>query len=479
MLRSRAGAIRFALSVLVVLTTLVLCSGTATAASSPTLILKPAVGPPTTNVLLAGSGFDPYSTVAIYFDEVQVTQVTTNGAGDLVGSSIGGALSVQVPASAVPGNHWFMATEGNAGKTARTQFMVRTDWPQFHFDAGHSGFNPYENVLSPANVGGLQLAWSYQTGGPVGSPVVANGVLYAGSANGNLYALNAATGALLWTLYGAGTPSVANSTAYVGCAKGMCALNAGTGALLWSFPGAVTPPTVADGVVYFGCGLYVCALNSNSGALLWQYTNVEGISDLAVGNGDVYFGSRDPSNWDQGTFYMLDARTGALLWSHVVGSGPYGGPGFSTPAVGWSVCVNVSFSAEQQVYTDLFCMGEGVEASFNASASAPAVAYGMVYEGVSAYSYPGRHFPATLYAMGQWQYVPLGDSISPQAIANGVVYFSDYSRLYALNASTGALLWQSPAMGLGMPVVANGVVYAGSADGNVYAFSLTGGGSAE
>ncbi len=86
---------------------------------------------------------------------------------------------------------------------------------------------------------------------------------------------------------------------------------------------------------------------------------------------------------------MLDARTGALLWSHVIGSGPYGGPGFSTPAVGSGgpVCVNVSISAEQQVYTDLFCMGEGVETSFNASASAPAVAHGMVYEGVSAYSY--------------------------------------------------------------------------------------------
>lgn len=60
-------------------------------------------------------------------------------------------------------------------------------------------------------------------------------------------------------------------------------------------------------------------------------------------------------------------------------------------------------------------------------------------------------------------------------MANGVVYIgSDDDNIYALDAHTGAKLW-SYATGGGVdssPAVVNGVVYVGSSDGNVYAFSL-------
>ena len=64
---------------------------------------------------------------------------------------------------------------------------------------------------------------------------------------------------------------------------------------------------------------------------------------------------------------------------------------------------------------------------------------------------------------------------SSPAVANGVVYIGsgDYN-VYALNASTGVKLW-SYATGAGVyssPAVANGVVYVGSLDNNVYAFGL-------
>ena len=62
-------------------------------------------------------------------------------------------------------------------------------------------------------------------------------------------------------------------------------------------------------------------------------------------------------------------------------------------------------------------------------------------------------------------------------MANGVVYLgSDDSNVYALNASTGALLWKYTTGDHvdSSPAVANGVVYIGSTDGNVYAFGLTG-----
>ncbi len=46
--------------------------------------------------------------------------------------------------------------------------------------------------------------------------------------------------------------------------------------------------------------------------------------------------------------------------------------------------------------------------------------------------------------------------------------------LYALNASTGALLWKYTTGSLvqSSPAVVNGMVYIGSIDGNLYAFGL-------
>jgi outer membrane protein assembly factor BamB len=97
---------------------------------------------------------------------------------------------------------------------------------------------------------------------------VANGVVYVGSgafgSPGNLYALNATTGALLWS-YTTGymlvsSPAVANGAVYVGSTdNNVYALNAKTGALLWRYTtgGSVgSSPSVANGVVYVGSDDY-------------------------------------------------------------------------------------------------------------------------------------------------------------------------------------------------------------------------------
>lgn len=73
------------------------------------------------------------------------------------------------------------------------------DWTAFLFNSCHTGYNPNEFILSPSTVGNLVLGWRYKTGYIVGSsPAVADGVLYIGSYDHNVYALNAGTGALLW-----------------------------------------------------------------------------------------------------------------------------------------------------------------------------------------------------------------------------------------------------------------------------------------
>jgi outer membrane protein assembly factor BamB len=493
----------FTLTLLLLLTAALLCGTAARAdqapATPPALTITPTVGPPTTSVMVSGFGFDPYATVDLYFDTTDLARATTDGSGAFGGGgSFHGGIAVQTPASAVPGTHWITALERSGQKLARKPFLVRTDWAQFHFGPTHTGLNPYENVLSPATVGGLGLSWSYQTGGRIfSSPAVANGVVYVGSDDNNVYALKASTGAVLWKYTTGGrvesSPAVANGVVYVGSDDmNLYALNASTGTLLWQYTtGAevVSSPAVANGVVYFGSGdknLY--ALDAGAGALLWKYPTGEGIgSSPAVGSYFVWFGSEDPNYYNAGAFYSLEASTGDLMWSADMWFSQNGYVSFSSPTFGPPLFVDVGISSQQMSISSLYCFGMFGGLLWDhllggASASSPAVANGVVYNGSSG-TYYGKA-PASLYALNAasgallWQYLPNGDIESSPAVANGVVYFgANDKNLYALNASTGALLW-SYTTGGGVessPAVANGMLYVGSDDGNVYAFGLTGG----
>jgi len=76
----------------------------------------------------------------------------------------------------------------------------------------------------------------------------------------------------------------------------------------------------------------------------------------------------------------------------------------------------------------------------------------------------------------KWIYAT-GDQVwSSPAVANGVVYVGSYNgNVYALNASTGAKLWTYATADpvVSSPAVANGVVYVGSWDNNVYALNAS------
>jgi hypothetical protein len=86
------------------------------------------------------------------------------------------------------------------------------------------------------------------------SAAVANGVVYICSNDGNLYALNAITGAKLWSFAGGSqsSPAVANGVVYDISPSGAYALDASTGAKLWNFATGsdLSSPTIVDGVVY-------------------------------------------------------------------------------------------------------------------------------------------------------------------------------------------------------------------------------------
>ena len=197
------------------------------------------------------------------------------------------------------------------------------DWPQFHRDQLHQGENATEAILSPSNVKGLRLAWTGLTGTMWSSPVVANGVVYAGSWDGKLYAFPVGCGsagascAPLWT--GAtgdpiefSSPAVANGVVYIGSRDHKLyafAVGCGSGGAscspLWTGTTGdmiMSSPTVADGVVYVGSmdgKLYAFAVGCGSGGAacspLWTGATGAAIdrSSPAVADGVVYVGSMD------------------------------------------------------------------------------------------------------------------------------------------------------------------------------------------
>ena len=149
--------------------------------------------------------------------------------------------------------------------TAGTSRLV--NWSQFGFVPSGGRFNPHERMLSIRNVHRLHKRWSSFTGcsGSIcggSSPALAKGTVYVGSEDGDVYALNAATGAKLWSytteneVYS--SPAVANGVVYVGSEDSkVYALNAATGAKLWSYTTGDlvnSSPAVANGVVYVGSG---------------------------------------------------------------------------------------------------------------------------------------------------------------------------------------------------------------------------------
>ena len=241
-------------------------------AAAPKLTPSPKSGPPTSSISVSGTGFSAYAAIDIYFDTTDETLAFANGSGAF------SKIPIPVPASALPGNHYVTAVQRSNGKGAQAVFLVQTNWSEFGFTSKNKRSNPYENVLNLSTVGLMDLDWSFTTGNSVYSaPAVVNGVVYAGSYDGNVYALNASTGAKLWS-FATGSidssPAVANGVVYVGCLDtNVYALNATTGAKLWSFTtGAIVPssPAVANGVVYFtavASGKLV-ALDASTGSVL-------------------------------------------------------------------------------------------------------------------------------------------------------------------------------------------------------------------
>ncbi|HLX84728.1 MAG TPA: PQQ-binding-like beta-propeller repeat protein [Terriglobales bacterium] len=166
------------------------------------------------------------------------------------------------------------------------------------------------------------------------SPAAANGKVYFGSGDGNVYAVDAQTGMLLWKFQTKdvvhSSPAVVDNTVYIGSWDSyLYALDADTGLEKWSFKsgedntihnqvGFQSSPAVVDGTVYIGCrDAHVYALDAATGRKKWDYPTAKSwvIGTPAVRDGMVYVGTSDSSR-----FMALDAKNGRLRFNFNAGA---------------------------------------------------------------------------------------------------------------------------------------------------------------
>jgi parallel beta-helix repeat protein len=338
-------------------------------------------------------------------------------------------------------------------------------WTMFHHNLRHTGCT--ESPAPRTN----QTLWNYTTAGAVeSSPAVADGTVFIGSNDGNVYALDQHTGAHIWNYTTGGavksSPAVADGRVYVGSDDfNVYCLDASTGAEIWiNQTGGIvqSSPAVADGRVYVGSLDHkVHCLNASTGEHIWNYTTGgDVLSSPAVAEGKVFAGSGD----FDGKVYCLDASTGAHLWNRTTGYV------YSSPAVvagrvyvgsGNNVrCLNASTGANIWIYPT------GLDVY-----SSPAVVAGRVYVG----SRDNKVYCLDASTGGLiWNYT-IGNIIrsSSPAVADGKVYVGSFDgRVYCLDAFTGTHIWNYTTGGHvdSSPAVADGVLFVGSNDHVVYAF---------
>jgi eukaryotic-like serine/threonine-protein kinase len=271
------------------------------------------------------------------------------------------------------------------------------------------------------------------------SPVIWHGAVYFGSGDTNIYALDATSGVLKWK-FSAGdvvhaSPAIAGGTLFVGSWDSyLYALDASTGKEKWRFKtgedheihnqqGIQSSAAVADGVVYFGCrdsNFY--AVDAVTGKQRWLFPNKGSwvIASPAVRDGKVYFATSD-----SGLFYALDAKSGTSLFALAF----KGWPMFSSPAIAGDTLYIGSHK------------GDLVAIDLNSQK----VAWTFDTDGMK------KNGPTYIKADGTPNY----------EAAFFDFFYDDMVAGVDKMMSIGAIL--------SSPVVADGTVYFGSTDGNVYA----------
>ena len=340
--------------------------------------------------------------------------------------------------------------------------------PTAQYDAANTG---YERELSSqgqdAAVAWLfdarPTAWSgrFAFGSLSPSPAVSEGVVYAGSASGNCYAVDAADGVELWRTEAGvlDSPTVAENTVYL-AGTALQALDARDGAERWTVE---TPqrflgsPRVVDGTVYATSGepfeWTLHAVDAPTGDELWQTDLEGGIARTPAVVDDTVVVTADD-------VYAFDAADGSQQWVHEVETLP------GTPAAaGGTIYVSETAEDGASGVVRALDLADGTEQwrreTPGALQSSVAIANGTVYAAGGTDS--GGSIVAMNTADGgtQWSRQLEEPVDSPPVVVDGVLTLAERHRLVGMNAVNGAPRWRYDADDelLGSPVVATHGLY--------------------
>ena len=376
-----------------------------------------------------------------------------------------------------------------------------TSWPSFRGGRHNTGYTGgvSMNGTSPS------VKWTAEADGPFwGSPVVADGTVYIGSADNSLYAIDAETGDEEWSFPAQhrieATPAYSDGTVYVGSYdKRLYAVDAASGQAQWSrtFDGLIRgSPTVWDGSIYVGIGCHnlACAwyaedegvpengwfvsLDAASGETNWRYeVGNEVVSSPAVADGMVYVGASD------GNLYALRPSSGAVEWTYETRDMVWSSPAVAYGTVfitDWNGNVHAVDAAtgEQEWLADT--AGRYISGSV-------AVDEAAVYVGHTPYN--TLDDPTTNYAKifrfdresgtEEWAFeTPALEVGSSPVVTDDRLYVGSHRQTEGDNVGVHSLTtdgeeeWFLEVDGRGVgssPALVDGVLYFGGTDGNVYA----------
>jgi outer membrane protein assembly factor BamB/tRNA A-37 threonylcarbamoyl transferase component Bud32 len=334
-----------------------------------------------------------------------------------------------------------------------------------------------DSLVSPGTAAfvsgqGVLPVWEFACEDEVrSSPTVAEGIVYIGAYDNNLYALDAKTGRFVWKYATDGgiasSPCVWQDMVFVGSEdRILYALNARMGGLAWTCPTGErirSSPRVEYTQVFFGSDDgYLYAVSAQSGRLTWKFQALKPIrSSPAISDDVVYFGS------DDGHVYALDIQNGNLKWKYRtnrrVTSSPVVDEGLVfVGSTDWNV---YALDARSRLAVWRYRTN-------NAVTSSPAIHEGCLYIG----SVDGNLYAIEVKS-GRliWKFSAEGQITSSPAVAEGAVYVGSVDEhVYSVDVKTGKLRWRFKTGGPvpSSPCVADGIVYIGSTDNKVYALPI-------
>ncbi|QZX98854.1 PQQ-binding-like beta-propeller repeat protein [Halobaculum rubrum] len=347
------------------------------------------------------------------------------------------------------------------------------DWASFGGNGGNTGYNPHARVPKE-NVG---ERWRYDMlpGFPSG-PAVVDGTVYFTSAQGEVFAVDLATGTRKWRTSldeplgdipeDIPTPCVAFESVFVGSKNGkLYSLNAVTGNRNWTISTSseiTTPVAASNGQVYF-IDDAVNAVNADSGEVIWRFDKEFFFeSGLGLVDETVYVGSSG------GTMYALDGSDGSVVWSTDLG-GEVRAPPAVTDETVYVGTENGNFFALSR--TD--GAPEWTTELNQDVITSPAVSDERVFIGGEGQS----DFYAFDRSSGsvEWTAFISEEEASVRAspaVADGVVFITQ-GDLRAIDAKTGEDLWRYPRGDFisSPPAIVDGVLLVGNWDHSLYAIS--------